>query len=112
MVSGEMTSKESLSEVLVGHCLDVLRKLTPDEKDLIRIVVEIISDLRDPFVDEPEEPPVSFRALFRPFPLSDCAKPRTIPMQVLLRRLPLHLPLNLVHRPERKRMPRNGRRFK
>lgn len=59
-----MTSKESLSETLVGHCLDVLRKLTQDEKDLIRIVVEIISDLRDPFLDEPEEPPVSFRAPF------------------------------------------------
>jgi condensin complex subunit 3 len=57
--SGEMTAKESLPEGLIGLCLDVLRKLATNEKDLIRIVVEIISDLRDPFVDEPEEPPVS-----------------------------------------------------
>ncbi|XP_006463505.1 hypothetical protein AGABI2DRAFT_73577 [Agaricus bisporus var. bisporus H97] len=56
---------ESLSEALVGHCLDVLRKLTQDEKDLIRIVVEIISDLRDPFLDEPEEPPQMFLTEFR-----------------------------------------------
>lgn len=56
-----MSSKETLPEALVGLCLDVLRKLAADEKDLIRIVVEIISDLRDPFTDEPEEPVVKVR---------------------------------------------------
>ncbi|KXN87323.1 Condensin complex subunit 3 [Leucoagaricus sp. SymC.cos] len=54
----EMTASPILPEGLVGFCIDVLRKLATNEKDLIRIVVEIISDLRDPFVDEPEDPPV------------------------------------------------------
>lgn len=54
-----MASKETLPESLIGFCLDVLRKLTTGEKDLIRLIVEMISDLRDPFMDEPEEPAVS-----------------------------------------------------
>lgn len=68
-VIGEMTSKENLPEGLVGLCLDVLGKLAANDRDLIRIVVEIISDLRDPFIDEPEDPPVSFTWIY---PLVEC----------------------------------------
>lgn len=49
-----MISQFSLPEGLVPHCLDVLRKLNPNERDLIRLVVEIIHELRDPS-DEDEE---------------------------------------------------------
>lgn len=43
-----MVSQEVLPEPLVGRCLDVLRTLSANERDLIRVVVEVIHDLRDP----------------------------------------------------------------
>lgn len=53
--TGEMTGQESLPEGLVARCLDVLRKLSPSERDLIRLVVEVIQELRDlARQDEPE----------------------------------------------------------
>ena len=42
-----MISEEDLPESLVSKCLDVLRQLSPSERDLIRVVVEVIHDLRD-----------------------------------------------------------------
>ncbi|KAG8972407.1 hypothetical protein FRC05_010118 [Tulasnella sp. 425] len=54
----EMTGQESLPEGLVARCLDVLRKLSPNERDLIRLVVEVIQELRDlARQDEPEPEP-------------------------------------------------------
>lgn len=53
---GEMASRETLPQGLFDDCLDILKKLASNDRDLIRIVVEIISDMRDPFIDEPEEP--------------------------------------------------------
>ena len=41
-----MISEEDLPESLVSKCLDVLQ-LSPSERDLIRVVVEVIHDLRD-----------------------------------------------------------------
>ena len=41
-----MISQESLPEALLSCCLDVMRKLS-DEKDLIRMIVEVIQELRD-----------------------------------------------------------------
>ncbi|KAG8932901.1 hypothetical protein FRC01_011776 [Tulasnella sp. 417] len=56
----EMTGQESLPEGLVARCLDVLRKLSPSERDLIRLVVEVIQELRDlARQDEPEPEPVA-----------------------------------------------------
>ncbi|KAJ6516489.1 nuclear condensing complex subunit [Mycena sanguinolenta] len=43
-----MLTNHKLPMDLVPRCLDVLRKLSPDERDLIRVVVEIVGDLRDP----------------------------------------------------------------
>ncbi|KIO22870.1 hypothetical protein M407DRAFT_15642 [Tulasnella calospora MUT 4182] len=55
----EITGQESLPEGLVARCLDVLRKLSPSERDLIRLVVEVIQELRDlARQDEPEPEPV------------------------------------------------------
>lgn len=56
---GDMISQEALPEALVPKCLDVLRVLTPDEKDLIRLTVEVVQDLTDS-MDDAEEPAVRF----------------------------------------------------
>ena len=55
---GDMISQDVLPEHLVGRCLDVLRKLSVNERDLIRVVVEVVHDLRDPS-DSDEAAPVS-----------------------------------------------------
>ncbi|KAF8424272.1 nuclear condensing complex subunit [Boletus edulis BED1] len=39
--------QEGLPEGLVARCLDVLRVLSPSERDLIRVVVEVVHELRD-----------------------------------------------------------------
>ncbi|KAI0040302.1 ARM repeat-containing protein [Auriscalpium vulgare] len=49
-----MLLQESLPEKLVPRCLDILRILSASERDLIRIVVEIVHDIRD--ANEEEEP--------------------------------------------------------
>jgi condensin complex subunit 3 len=43
-----MLSQETLPEGLLTKCLDVLRELSASERDLIRVVVEVIQDLREP----------------------------------------------------------------
>ena len=43
-----MIFQVTLPENLVAKCLDVLRILSSDERDLIRVVVEVAHDLRDP----------------------------------------------------------------
>ncbi|KAH9848970.1 nuclear condensing complex subunit [Lenzites betulinus] len=47
-----MLSQDVLPEALLARCLDVLRVLSPSEQDLIRVVVEVVHELRDP--GEPE----------------------------------------------------------
>jgi condensin complex subunit 3 len=49
-----MISQEALPENLVSKCMDVLRTLSANERDLIRLVVEVIHDLRDPSDSEDE----------------------------------------------------------
>lgn len=48
-----MACDGALPEGLLSRCLDVLRQLSPNERDLIRVVVEIVHELRDP-TDEDE----------------------------------------------------------
>lgn len=43
----DMISQEALPESLVSRCLDVLRVLSPNERDLIRVVVEVVHELKD-----------------------------------------------------------------
>jgi condensin complex subunit 3 len=50
-----MISQDSLPEGLVARCLDVLRVLSPNERDLIRVVVEVVHELRDRGEPEKEE---------------------------------------------------------
>lgn len=49
-----MLSQETLPERLLMKCLDVLRGQSASERDLIRVVVEIIQELREP-VDEDDD---------------------------------------------------------
>lgn len=43
----DMLSQDVLPEGLLSGGLDVLRKLSPNERDLIRVVVEVVHELRD-----------------------------------------------------------------
>jgi condensin complex subunit 3 len=47
-----MLSQEELPESLLPKCLDVLRQLSASERDLIRVGVEIVHELRDPKEEE------------------------------------------------------------
>ena len=47
VLAGHMISQEALPSGLVTRCLDVLRTLSSSERDLIRIVVEVVHELRD-----------------------------------------------------------------
>ena len=51
----DMISQDTLPEPLVAHCLDILRKLSTSERDLIRIVVEVIHELRDVDADKDDD---------------------------------------------------------
>ncbi|KAG6903032.1 hypothetical protein C0995_007465 [Termitomyces sp. Mi166 len=53
----DMLSQELLPQSLLNKCLDVLRKLSPSERDLIRVVVELVQDLRDWILGDEEEDP-------------------------------------------------------
>lgn len=55
---GDMLLQDSLPESLLQPCLDVLRTLSASERDLIRVVVEIVQDLRDPGDGDEEVLPV------------------------------------------------------
>ena len=57
--TGDMISQDALPENLVSRCLDVLRTLSANERDLIRVVVEVVHDLRDPSDLDEDPPPVS-----------------------------------------------------
>lgn len=63
---GNMLRAEALPEKLMAPCLDVLRTLSPSERDLIRLVVETVQELRDDAYgeDEDEAPPVCIPFLF------------------------------------------------
>ncbi len=52
-----MLDADLLPEILLGPCLDVLRELS-DERDLIRLVVEIVQELRDAATDTAEVKPL------------------------------------------------------
>lgn len=47
VVTGHMISQEALPSGLVTRCLDLLRTLSSSERDLIRVVVEVVHELRD-----------------------------------------------------------------
>lgn len=54
-----MLAHPELPMGLIARCLDVLKEIMPSERDLIRIVVEIIIELREGEEPEPVEALVS-----------------------------------------------------
>jgi condensin complex subunit 3 len=42
-----MLAHNQLPETLIDRCLDVLTIISPSERELIRVVVEIVLELRD-----------------------------------------------------------------
>ena len=50
-----IASQAILPERLLPYCLDILRKFSSSERDLIRVVVEVIHDLRDTDKEDEEE---------------------------------------------------------
>ncbi|EJU03066.1 ARM repeat-containing protein [Dacryopinax primogenitus] len=44
----DMLSQPSLPEALIPRCMDIMSKLSDSERDLIRVVVEIVGDLKYP----------------------------------------------------------------
>jgi condensin complex subunit 3 len=44
---GDMLGRHNLPESLLAPCLDVMRTLSSSERDLIRIVVETVHELRN-----------------------------------------------------------------
>ena len=94
-----MTSRETLPQGLFNQCLDILKKLAASDRDLIRIVVEIISDMRDPFTDEPVRHVYSIEYTLTPSTL-----PRLMLIRMRLRLLVIHL--NPVHREKKQKLRR------
>lgn len=65
-VSGEMLSQANLPESLIPACLDVLSKISDGERDLIRVIVDVVTELRDVYEDdEMDMDPRVCRALHR-----------------------------------------------
>jgi condensin complex subunit 3 len=52
---GDMLAHPQLPPGLIERCLDVLKEIMPTERELIRVVVEIVMDLRE-YEHEDEEP--------------------------------------------------------
>lgn len=52
---GEMIRQDALPESLISGCLDILAKLSPSERDFIRLMVENIQSMRDAGVNVDEE---------------------------------------------------------
>ncbi|KAI9633507.1 nuclear condensing complex subunits, C-term domain-containing protein [Dioszegia hungarica] len=55
----EMLSQDNLPDTLIPRCLDVLVKICDTERDLIRVIVDVISELREGEGEEDAEVPGS-----------------------------------------------------
>lgn len=53
---GEMISQINLPDPLIPRCLDVLSKIANGERDLIRVVVDVVTELREGEGDEEDAP--------------------------------------------------------
>ncbi len=49
-----MLTHPALPLDLVDPCMDVMKAMLPSERELVRVIVEIIIDLRDGELDEEE----------------------------------------------------------
>ncbi|TFK73394.1 hypothetical protein BDN72DRAFT_761779 [Pluteus cervinus] len=53
----DMIAHPALPPGLIERCLDVLREITPSERELIRLVVEVVIELRDNDEENQDPPP-------------------------------------------------------
>lgn len=60
--TGSMLRQKTLPLKLMAPCLDVMRKLSATERDLIRLVVETVQELRDDNEDAAADTFVSGRS--------------------------------------------------
>ena len=51
-ITGEMISQANLQEELIPRCLEVLSKISDGERDLIRVIVDVVTELREGEGDE------------------------------------------------------------
>ncbi|WVR08557.1 hypothetical protein IAU60_005612 [Kwoniella sp. DSM 27419] len=58
----EMISQANLPEPLIPRCLDVLSKIANGERDLIRVVVDVVTELREGGEAEEDEAPLDSQA--------------------------------------------------
>jgi len=58
-----MLAHPELPPGLIERCLDVLKEIMPSERDLIRVVVEIIVELRETEEPDVDDLPVRLRLL-------------------------------------------------
>lgn len=54
LCAGEMISQANLPEPLIPKCMEILHKIANSERDLIRVVVDVVSELREGDGDEEE----------------------------------------------------------
>lgn len=47
-----MISQPNLPEILIPKCMDILVKIANSERDLIRVIVDVVSELREGQGDE------------------------------------------------------------
>jgi len=74
-----MIGHRSLPPGLIDKCMDVLKEISPDERELIRVVVETVIDLRDND-DEAEIPPDGQSFLVRAFFATETTSRLNIPL--------------------------------
>jgi hypothetical protein len=53
--AGEMISHRNLPQSLIAPCLDVLSKISTSERDLIRIIVDVVTELRSTYTEARED---------------------------------------------------------
>ena len=88
-----MLIHDFLPSELVDPCMEVLRCLSDNERDLVRVVaIEIVQHLRDPGDHEDEDVSSAFVELFLLF---DVFSRRSSLIQMRALTLPLPLPLQL-----------------
>lgn len=42
-----MLTHKDLPEDLIGRCMDVMKEMLPDEREFIRVIVEVMNEVKD-----------------------------------------------------------------
>jgi condensin complex subunit 3 len=75
IVLGEMISQPDLPESLIPKCMDILVKIANSERDLIRVIVDVVSELREGQGDE-EMDAVSILSSLHHERIADVSRPQ------------------------------------